>query len=204
MCVGRGRSSTYGRSPRSVSAECVRSYIRQNLNDFSPPMAGYPFRLPVRASVQVTSWRGPHFPWQRLNQGCPGTHCLRFAEDSKRLGSCNQTMRLGSRRRCLYPTRVWRLRTCCGSRPKTHVGFIARGRGPHHRPRTAGVAFGVRLEMNVGPHCARPRTSRSAEDPSIEDRRTLMERGAHPLTPFRRVGLPQHGLRTPFRDQTHC
>ena len=62
MCVGRGRSSTYGRSPRSVSAECVRSYIRQNLNDFSPPVAGYPFRLPVRASVQVTSWRGPHFP----------------------------------------------------------------------------------------------------------------------------------------------
>ena len=41
--------------------------------------------LPVRASVQVTSWRGPHFPRQRLNQGCPGTHCLRFAEDSKRL-----------------------------------------------------------------------------------------------------------------------
>ena len=92
MCVGRGRSSTYGRSPRSVSAECVRSYIRQNLNYFSPPVAGYPFRLPVRASVQVTSWRGPHFPRQRLNQGCPGTHCLRFAEDSKRLGSCNQTM----------------------------------------------------------------------------------------------------------------
>ena len=78
MCVGRGRSSTYGRSPCSLSAECVRSYIRQNLNDFSPPMAGYPFRLPVRASVQVTSWRGPHFPRRRLNQGCPGTHCPRY------------------------------------------------------------------------------------------------------------------------------
>ena len=78
VCVGRGRSSTYGRSPCSVSAECVRSYIRQNLNDFSPPMAGYPFRLPVRASVQVTSWRGPHFPRRRLNQGCPGTHCPRY------------------------------------------------------------------------------------------------------------------------------
>ena len=56
VCVGRGRSSTYGRPPRSVSVECVRTYIfRQNLNDFSPPMAGYPFRLPVRANVQVSS-----------------------------------------------------------------------------------------------------------------------------------------------------
>lgn len=150
-------------------------------------MAGYPFRLPVRASVQVTSWRGPHFPRRRLNQGCPGTHCPRYrhfvrAEELQ----TSRVVQSDYEARAL--TQVLMPNTCLES---MHVlRFSSQNPRWVYRKgtRTASSAshgWGG-LWCAIGDECGtalrQPRTSRSAEDPSIEDRRTLMERGAHPLT----------------------
>ena len=59
-------------------------------------MAGHPIRLPVRASVQGTSWRGPHFRVDVTNRLMPRGSPSPLCGELRTSWLCNQTMRLGN------------------------------------------------------------------------------------------------------------